>query len=229
MAFFSCSLVYADTVLSFHQSKDCTPLYTIGSPEQILTDLYFNRNNDCFTKTTFNNLEVDWEIPVYENANTYDQDKKIKQNQLYRTSEFLLKYGLVSNSFFEGKMADKLEVVFYRDKKGNPYKLEVRSPNFRGNLIDYNDKFPSYFIPNRFTLPKPSVRCDFDKDLRILKSKYKKDDYGIYSPYCDYFWKGDKHEVKLNIEYPVTHHGKVVLPGAIKSFVFLINANLERN
>ena len=223
MAFFFCSLVYADVFFygTFNQAMGCMPLGGIISPEQILKDLYVNRNNDCFAKTSYDALEADWEIPVYENANTYDQDKKIKQNQLYNV---IVRNAWEPKSFFKREMADKLEVVFYKDKNGNPYKLEVRSPTFYGSLIDYNDKFPNYF-----NLPKPSVRCNFDKDLRILKSKYKKDDYGIYSPYCDYFWKGDKHEVKLNIEYPVTHHGKVVLPGAIKSFVFLINANLERN
>ena len=224
VGFFSCSMSYADAFFpgTFNQSKGCMPMYRIISPEQILNALYINRNNDCFENTTFSALEGDWQIPVYENANTYDQDKKIKQNQLYKISLWV---PWVHEYFFKGEMADKLEVVFYRDKKGNPYKFEVRSPAFYGNIIDYNDKFPNY--PH---FPKPSVRCDFNKDLRISgSSKYKKDDYGIYSPFCDYFWKGDKHEIKLNIEYPITHNGKVLFPGGIKSFIFLINANLERN
>ena len=95
------------------------------------------------------------------------------------------------------------------------------------NLIAYNDKFPKI-------LPNPLVVCN---DRKIITGTffgqwirhYKKVNYGIYSPLCKYFWKGEKNELEINLDYPKADNypksdNTVFTTGLFRSFTFSINA-----
>ena len=53
--------------------------------------------------------------------------------------------------------------------------------------------------------------------------------YGVYSPLCNYFWKGKKNKLEIKIEYPFgdqfNDEFHIVGKGWFRTFTFFINVD----
>ncbi|MBR3482599.1 MAG: hypothetical protein IKH45_06915 [Neisseriaceae bacterium] len=223
VTFFVCNaFVWAETNVA--EKYGCKNLHEIQSGEDALQQLYDNLNTDCFAKIPEIELEKIWGIKVYD----FDNPNGITKNM--NNDEFM---DYLGHWFFKGKMAEKVKAEFkFDESKNNRKYLKVYTYNsseymHNYNLIAYNDKFPKI-------LPNPLVVCN---DRKIITGTffgqwirhYKKVNYGIYSPLCKYFWKGEKNELEINVDYPKADNypksdNTVFTTGLFRSFTFSINA-----
>lgn len=216
---FAYTLLWADDDIA--KKYGCKNLHEIQSGEDALQQLYDNLNTDCFSKIPEIELEKIWGIKVYDFDNPNGITKNMNNEELSRWFDRNI----------QGKMAKELKANFERDSDKNVRKsIEIYEMDFDSRrliLIDYNDRFPKI-------LPNPLVECDENKIITgtffgkmIVPSKQV--NYGVYSPLCNYFWKGKKNKLEINIAYPAIDKLKIlsndiVVNGYFKSFTFLINA-----
>ena len=222
VTFFICNtFVWAETNVA--EKYGCKNLHEIQSGEDALQQLYDNLNTDCFAQIPEIELEKIWGIQVDDFDNPNGITKNMSDEELDKWLDRDVK----------GKMAEKIEAEFkFDESKNNRKYLEVYTYNsykyiHNYNLIAYNDKFPK-------KLPHPLTECNDNKIITgTLFGKwirnFKKVNYGIYSPLCKYFWKGERNELEINVSYPKVDRVKIstndiVANGYFKSFIFSINA-----
>ena len=186
----------------------CQNLHEVQSGEDALRQLYDNLNTDCFLNIPDIELEKIWGIKVTD----FDDPNSITKNM--STEEFLK--WLDNKPVIKGKMANKIDAEFrwYEDATHRTYLMLGERIIDNGGLLKYSNKFP-----NR--MPPPIIECDDNAKIGVIAHGVyaEEEEYGVYSPKCDYFWKGKKHFLKLNVSYPVTRFRKTGYLG----FIFFIN------
>lgn len=219
ITFFVCNaFVWAET--NIEEKYGCKNLHEIQSGKDALQQLYDNLNTDCFAKIPEIELEKIWGIRVNDFGNPNGITKNMSDEELYKWFDRDIK----------GKMAEKVKAEFeFDESKNNRKYLKVYTYNsykymHNYNLIAYNDKFPK-------KLPRPLSECDDNRIItgtpmgKIIRH-YKQVNYGIYSPFCRYFWKGKKNKLEINVDYPLADDmdNTVLINGLFRSFTFSINA-----